>query len=85
MAFAVDCIEKWSRTEGRKRYPEADMLQIRADSGGSNGCKPRAWKFNQQNRLCNRHGPRVTVAHYPTAGSKWNLIEHRLFCEIGKN
>ena len=44
-AFAVDCIEKWWRTEGCKRYPEADCLQILADSGGSNGCTPRAWKF----------------------------------------
>ena len=44
-AFAVDCIEKWWRTEGRKCYPEAATLQILADSGGSNGCRPRAWKF----------------------------------------
>ena len=84
-AFAVDCIEKWWRTGGCKRYPEADCLQILADSGGSNGCTPRAWKFNLQHRLCNRHGLRVTVAHYPTAASKWNPIEHRLFCEISKN
>ena len=84
-AFAVDCIEQWWRTEGCKRHPETDCLQILADSGGSNGCTPRAWKFNLQHRLCNRHGLRVTVAHYPTAASKWNPIEHRLFCEISKN
>ena len=84
-AFAVDCIEKWWRTEGRKRYPQAETLQILADSGGSNGCAPRAWKFHLQHRLCNRHRLRVTVAHYPTAASKWNPIEHRLFCEISKN
>ena len=64
-AFAVDCIEKWWRTEGRKRYPQAETLQILADSGGSNGCTPRAWKFHLQHRLCNRHRLRVTVAHYP--------------------
>ena len=84
-AFAVDCIEKWWRTEGRKRYPEAATLQILADSGGSNGCRPRAWKFQLQHRLCNRHGLRVTVAHYPTAASKWNPIDHRLFSEISRN
>ena len=84
-AFAVDCIEKWWRTEGRKRYPEAATLQILADSGGSNGCRPRAWKFYLQHRLCNRHGLRVTVAHYPTAASKWNPIDHRMFSEISKN
>ena len=84
-AFAVDCIEKWWRTEGRKHYPQAQSLQILADGGGSNSSTARAWKFNLQHRLCNRHGLRVTVAHYPPATSKWNPIEHRLFCEISKN
>ena len=84
-AFAVDCIEKWWSTEGRKHYPDAKALQILADGGGSNSCTARAWKFNLQHRLCNRHGLRVTVAHYPPATSKWNPIEHRLFCEISKN
>ena len=69
-AFAVDCIEKWWRTEGRKHYPEAKTLQILADGGGSNSCTARAWKFNLQHRLCNRHGLRVRVAHYPPATSK---------------
>ena len=84
-AFAVDCIEKWWRTEGCKQYPDADALQILADGGGSNSCTARAWKFNLQHRLCNRHRLRVTVAHYPPATSKWNPIEHRLFCEVTKN
>ena len=84
-AFAVDCIEKWWRTEGCKHYPEANALQILADGGGSNSCTARAWKFNLQHRLCNRHGLRVSVAHYPPATSKWNPIEHRLFCEVTKN
>ena len=61
-AFAVDCIEKWWRTEGRKHYPQAQSLQILADGGGSNSSTARAWKFNLQHRLCNRHGLRVTVA-----------------------
>ena len=60
-------------------------MQILADGGGSNSCTARAWKFNLQHRLCNRHGLRVTVAHYPPATSKWNPIEHRLFCEVTKN
>ena len=85
-AFAVDCIEKWWRTQGRNHYPQAQSLQILADGGGSsNSSTARAWKFNLQHRLCNRHGLRVTVAHYPPATSKWNPIEHRLFCEISKN
>ena len=74
-----------TRYSPQRRWQPPFFLQILADSGGSNGCSPRAWKFNLQHRLCNRHGLRVTVAHYPTAASKWNPIEHRLFCEISKN
>ena len=84
-AFTVDCIEKWWRTEGRQRYPGASQLHILADSGGSNSCTSRAWKYHLQHRLCAPHALTVTVAHYPTATSKWNPIEHRLFCEISKN
>lgn len=83
--FAVDCVEKWWRTEGQHRYPDADRLAILADGGGSNGTTCRAWKFGLQHRLCNRHGLTVTVAHYPTGASKWNPIEHRFFSELSKN
>jgi len=38
--FAVDCIVKWRRTEGRARYPGAAEMVILADAGGSNG-----WRF----------------------------------------
>ena len=55
-AFAVDCIEKWWRTEGCKHYPEANALQILADGGGSNSCTARAWKFNLQHRPSFRPG-----------------------------
>jgi hypothetical protein len=84
-AFAVDCVEKWWRTEGRARYPNAKRLAILADSGGSNGCRCRVWKYALYHQLCDRHGLSVTVAHYPTGASKWNPIEHRLFSEISKN
>jgi len=84
-AFAVDCVEKWWRTEGKKRYAGADHIAILADSGGSNAANSRAWKYGLQTRLCNLHNLTVTVAHYPSGASKWNPIEHRLFCEISKN
>ena len=84
-AFAVDSIEAWWRTEGRRRYPHVDHLAILADGGGSNGPTSRVWKHGLQRRLCDRHGLTVTVAHYPPGASKWNPIEHRLFSEISKN
>jgi hypothetical protein len=84
-AFAVDCIERWWRTEGKKRYPRAPGLLILADNGGGNGSTSRVWKRDLQEKLCDRHGLSVTVCHYPPGTSKWNPIEHRLFSEITKN
>jgi len=83
--FAVDCIEGWWRLDGRERYPAADRLLILADSGGSNGASPRAWKYFLKHRFCDVHKLSITVAHYPSGASKWNPIEHRLFSEISKN
>lgn len=83
--FAVDWLEKWWRTEGPRRYPNANRLTILADGGGSNGSACRAWKFGLQHRLCDRHGLPVAVAHYPPGASKSNPIEHRLFSELSKN
>lgn len=83
--FAAECIEKWWRTEGRRRYPDAKHVAVLADAGGSNGAKSRIFKYALQNRLCNRHGLTVTISHYPTGASKWNPIEHRLFSEVSKN
>jgi hypothetical protein len=83
--FAVDCIARWWRTEGRRRYPDAGELAILADAGGSNSPRCRAWKHGLQHEICNRHGLTVTVAHYPSGASKWNPVEHRLHSEISKN
>ena len=83
--FAADSIEKWWRLEGRRRYSGADHIAILADAGGSNGPTCRAWKHGLYQRLCERHGLTVTVAHYPSGASKWNPIEHRLFSEISKS
>ena len=85
LRFAVDCIETLWRTEGRARYPKATSLLILSDSGGSNGCCPRAWKHALQRVLCSRHALRVRVAHYLSGCSKWNPIEHRLFSFLSAN
>jgi hypothetical protein len=84
-AFAVDAIERWWRSRGRKHYPGADELLILADSGGANSTRSKVWKCDLQQKLCNRHGLRVTVCHYPPGASKWNPIEHRLFSQISQN
>ena len=83
--FAVCSIAKWWGSEGRRMYKGASAILILADSGGSNGCRARAWKLSLQEKLCDEFGLTVTVCHYPTGCSKWNPIEHRLFSYISKN
>jgi hypothetical protein len=83
--FAVNCILMWWEKHGRFDYPDARRLLILADSGGSNGARPRMWKKCLQERLADQYGIIVTVAHYPSGASKWNPIEHRMFNELSKN
>lgn len=83
--FAVDAIARWWEERGRRVFPHADHMLILADSGGSNGCRPRLWKAQLQEQLSDRLGLTVTVCHYPTGCSKWNPIEHRLFSHISLN
>ena len=83
--FAAECIASWWTGEGQEHYPDATELCILADSGGSNGCRPRAWKYFLQHSVANPCNLELCIAHYPTGASKWNPIEHHLFSEVSKN
>jgi Rhodopirellula transposase DDE domain len=83
-AFAVASIRQWWTMMGRRAYPQAKALLITADAGGSNGYRSRAWKMELQ-RLADDLRLRFHVSHFPPGTSKWNKIEHRLFCHITKN
>jgi len=82
--FAVAGIKAWWGHMGSSRYPEAKELMITADSGGSNGVRCRAWKLAPQN-FADQTGMRIRVCHFPPGTSKWNKIEHRMFCHITRN
>ena len=69
---------------GRSRFPRARELMVTADCGGSNGNRLRLWKVALQ-KLADRTGLALTVCHFPPGTSKWNKIEHRLFCHITRN
>ena len=79
--FAVQSIRCWLERMGRARYPEARELTITADGGGSNGTRVRLWKIELQ-KLADETGLTLNVHHFPPGTSKWNKIEHRLFCHI---
>jgi hypothetical protein len=83
-AFAVASIRQWWTMMGRRAYPQATSLFITADAGGSNGYRCRAWKRGLQ-RLADDLQLCIHVSHFPPGTSKWNKIEHRLFCHITKN
>ena len=69
---------------GRPLYRDAGRLLITADGGGSNSSRNRLWKFELQ-RLADELGLKISVCHFPPGTSKWNRIEHRMFCHITRN
>lgn len=82
--FAVSSIRNWWLHMGQRVYPEAQELLITADAGGSNGYRVKLWKRELQ-KLADETGLRLTICHLPPATSKWNKIEHRMFCHITAN
>jgi hypothetical protein len=83
-AFAVASIRQWWTMMGQRAYPRAQALLITADAGGSNGYRSRTWKMELQ-RLADDLQLCIHVSHFPPGTSKWNKIEHRLFCHITEN
>src|ERR1700732_3993052 len=82
--FATATIERWWRKMGRRVYDGARRLLITADGGGSNGSRHRLWKWGLQ-QVADRLGLEISVCHFPPGTSKWNKIEHRMFCHITEN
>ena len=83
-AFATATIrELWCRI-GAARYPSAAELLITADAGGSNGIRCRLWKKGLQ-ELADELDLKLTVCNFTPGTSKWNKIEHRMFCHITEN
>lgn len=82
--FAVASIRQWWKRMGAKRYAAASRLLITADSGGSNSSRSHLWKLKLQ-EFADEIGKSIEVCHFPPGTSKWNKIEHRVFCHITSN
>ena len=82
--FAVASIRRWWTEMGLRRFPRANKLLITADGGGSNSSRNRLWKKSLQ-ELADELEMTLQMCHFPPGTSKWNKIEHRLFCFITKN
>jgi hypothetical protein len=82
--FAAEAIRRWWKKMGSKRYRDARELLVTADGGGSNGSRCRLWKVALQELATKLQMP-IHVCHFPPGTSKWNKIEHRMFCHITQN
>ena len=82
--FAVESLRQWWHRMGRRAYPNVTKLLVTADGGGSNGSKTRLWKLSLQ-EFADKSRLAVSVCHFPPGTSKWNKIEHRMFCHITEN
>lgn len=82
--FAVQSIRSWWYDVGHQTFPDAKKLYITADGGGSNGSRNRLFKLELA-RLADETGIEIEVSHLPPGTSKWNKVEHRLFCYITSN
>jgi len=82
--FAVATIRRWWKRMGIGLYPQARELLITADGGASNGSRVRLWKIEVQ-KLAEELDMTVHVCHFPPGTSKWNKIEHRMFCHVIEN
>ena len=82
--FAVAAIRQWWLRVGQRAYADKKHVLIEADCGGANGNRCWLWKWELQ-QLVDEFGLTITVTHLPTSASKWNPIEHKLFCHIEAN
>jgi hypothetical protein len=81
--FACDSIERWWESRGRALYPRATSILLLCDGGGSNSARQYLFKEDLQ-RLVDRIGVELRVAHYPPYTAKYNPIEHRLFPHLAR-
>lgn len=81
--FIADNLLWWWDNFGIHNYPDAQSILILCDAGGGNDHRHHAFK-KQILRVARNIGVDVIICHYPPYSSKWNPIEHRLFCHVHK-
>lgn len=81
--FVIDNLLWWWQEYGIHQYPQAKNLLILCDAGGANSYRHFIFKYRLQ-AFAKETGLSVIVCHYPPYRSKWNPIEHRLFCHVHK-
>lgn len=80
-AFIVDNLRWWWNEYGKHRYPTATNILVFCDAGGGNSYRHHIFK-QRLLELSKELGMTFIICHYPPYASKWNPIEHRLFCHV---
>lgn len=82
--LAGDAIRRWWYRLGKWRYDPTSPILLLADCGGSNGYRVPLFRqqLYQLSQLLNRT---FRVCHLPPYCSKYNPIDHRLFCHLSRN
>lgn len=79
--FITDNLLWWWTQYGIHRYPDARTILVLCDAGGGNSYRHHLFK-DRLLALSGEIGLSFVIAHYPPYASKWNPIEHRLFCHV---
>ena len=82
--FAAESICRWWFIVGKNTFPNTKRIYINADGGGSNRPRGLQWKYQLQ-QIADITGLEIHMSHFPPGTSKWNKVEHRLFCYITRN
>jgi hypothetical protein len=82
--FNCYAIEKWRIWVGKVQYPKAKEIVIFVDCWWSNARNSLLYKHYLQ-LLVNKLNINIRIAHYPPYTSKYNLIEHRMFCHVHRS
>ena len=82
--LACDAIRRWWRRLGKRRYDPTSPILLLADCGGSNGYRVPLFR-EQLHRLSQLLDRTFRVCHVPPYCSKYNPIDHRLFCHLSRS
>lgn len=82
--LAVDAVRRWWFRIGKWNYAADSPILLLADCGGSNGYRVTLFR-DQLQQLANRLRRTIRVSHLPPYCSKYNPIDHRVFCHISRS
>lgn len=82
--LAAAAIRRWWHRLGKWSYDWRDPILLIADCGGSNGYRVPLFR-ERLSWLANELGLTFRVSHVPPYCSKYNPIDHRLFCHLTRS